>query len=141
MRKKLIIYSITIITGILITIYLYNRFDYSFLDHVNQNKVTVFQLGVFKEINNAQDFINNNKIGYIFYDGTYYRVYAAITIDNIKLNEEYLESLNLNYYEKTIAVNKTFYELVKEYDSLTKKSSALAITNKDLMESYLETVN
>ncbi len=119
----------------------YFKMDQSLMNVIDSKSVTVFQLGVFKEIDNAKEYINKNNIGYIFYDGDYYRVYAGITINNVKLNEEYLESLNLNYYEKKISVNKEFYNLVKEYDSLTKGANALAMTNKDLIESYLESTN
>ena len=141
MKKKLILYSITIIVALLIALTLYNRYDQTFFDVIDNKTVTVFQLGVFKEIDNAKEFINKNNIGYLFFDGDYYRVYSGITINNIKLNEEYLESLNLNYYEKKIGVNKNFYNLVKEYDSLTNGINALKSTNKDLIETYLETIN
>ena len=141
MKKKLIIYGITILVGIIIAGMFYFKFDESIISAFDGKSVTVFQLGVFKEIDNAKEFINKSKIGYLFYDGEYYRVYAGITIDNVKLNEDYLESLNLNYYEKKIVVNKDFYNLVKEYDSLTKGANTLAMTNEDLIESYLESVN
>lgn len=141
MKKKLMIYGATISIAIIIAFIFYYKIDDSLASVIDKKSVTVFQLGVFKEMNNAKDFIDKNNIGYLFYDGEYYRVYAGITINNIKLNEDYLESLNLNYYEKKLTVNKDFYNLVKEYDSLTTGTNKLTLTNKDLIESYLETIN
>ena len=140
-KKRFLLYGITICLGIILAFIFYYKIDDSLASVIDNRSVTVFQLGVFKNIDNAKEFISNNHIGYLFYDGEYYRVYAGITIDNIKLNEEYLESLNLNYYEKKLSVNKEFYNLVKEYDSLTKSTNKLSLTNQDLIESYLESTN
>lgn len=140
-KKKLIVYGITVSLGIILAFIFYYKIDESFASVIENKTITVFQLGVYRDKDNATNLINELNMGYLFYDGTYYRVYAGLTIDNIPLNEAYLNNKHVTYYEKDIKVTKTFYNLVKEYDSLTTNEETLEYTNKNLIEAYLETIN
>lgn len=140
MKKKIWLYGITLALGVIMAFLFYYKFEDSLATVIDSKSVTVFQLGVFKNKDDAINYINNH-MGYLFFDGTFYRVYGGITVNNIELNQAYLESVNVNYYQKKINVSKEFYNLVTEYDSLTTNIDSVPKTNRDLIESYLESVN
>ncbi len=136
-KKRIIIYGLTICLAIIFAFFFYNNIDESLSSVTdNSNMVTVFQLGVFKSQTNAFNLIDKLKIGAVFYDEPYYRVYGAITVNNIELLEEYFTNLNINYYMKKVKVNNKFYQTVVEFDKLNTSLKVINDSTNYLLEEY-----
>ncbi len=104
----------------------------------NKPVLYAFQVGVFKNLENANSYKNRFSSSKIVYDGEYYRIFIGITIDN----KEYLSTLfdqkKYNYYVKEIETTEEFAEEIKKYDALFKKSSEESQTQIliKMLESY-----
>ena len=86
-----------------------------------KSQVYAFQIGVYKNKDNALNAANTNK-GIVILDNDIYRVYIAILkdqtlIDNLK---SYYSSIGLNYYLKAINVSSKTSSIIDNYESLLK---------------------
>ena len=84
-----------------------------------KSQVYAFQIGVYKNKDNALNAANTNK-GILVLDNDIYRVYIAILkdetlIDNLK---DYYDSLGINYYLKAINVSSKTNNIIDNYESL-----------------------
>lgn len=107
--------------------------------------ISLFQIGVFKDKENANKFSEENKPSIIYNDDNYYRVIMAVSYSNeakIKM-ESYLKSKNIDYYIKEINVNKDFIETLKNYETVLLKSNNDEVLNNinnnvlKLFDSYI----
>jgi len=97
-----------------------------------ENKVYVFQVGVFKNKDNAINYEKNYLSKKIYYDEEYYRVFIGITSD--KENKEKLKKIfaNLNYsfYIKEYKSNENKITELNKYEILLKETNNLEVINK-----------
>lgn len=93
--------------------------------------VTLFQVGVFKDYNNATFFSKTFPSSLIYKDNDYYRVIIAISYHEetkLKLESIYQNS-EIEYYEKEIRINKDFIEKISNYESIILKSNKEEVIN------------
>ena len=93
--------------------------------------VTLFQVGVFKDYNNATFFFKTFPSSLIYKDNNYYRVIIAISYHEetkLKLESIYQNS-EIEYYEKEIRINKDFIEKISNYESIILKSNKEEVIN------------
>ncbi len=88
--------------------------------------VNFFQVGVFKNAENADTFMQNYNSSIIIKDKDYYRVIIGITKSEeatLKL-KNYFTSLNIDYYVKQENINDNNFLLkLQEYEELLIKSN------------------
>ena len=93
--------------------------------------ITLFQVGVFKDYNNAAFFSKTFPSSLIYKDNNYYRVIIAISYHEetkLKLESIYQNS-EIEYYEKEIRINKDFIEKISNYESIILKSNKEEVIN------------
>lgn len=140
MKKTIITLIISLIVGIIFGFYYFNNTKDNIVNALSKNnEVSAFQIGVYKNIDNAKKAINNN-YGIIINDNDLYRVYIAILNDeeNIIKLRNYYNLKHIYYYEKKIIVNDYFYNKLKEYEVLYKEASEQTIEdlNKEILKEY-----
>lgn len=121
-----------VLLSILIAIIIGFSFGYIFLKRFNMSKVSTsdivniyaFQVGVYKNYNNALNVSNINN-GIIINDNDSYRVYSAFLSDMEIVNnlKEYYKTNNINYYLKQINVSNDTLTIINDYEILLKKAS------------------
>ncbi len=105
--------------------------------------IYLFQVGVFKSLDNALEFssIYQNKI--VYKDDDYYRVVIDIAYNNKELLETFYNNLNIEYYIKEIRVNKSIIDEIKQYEVIrertTEREVIYSISNKilELFNTYI----
>lgn len=103
-----------------------------------ENIAYIFQVGVFKSLENAQNFAKDFSSGEIYQDKDLYRVIIAITLSNKEKLEAYFKSTNINYYIKEITLKDN--TKIKEYDALlsqTDKKEVIDSLNKTSVALFL----
>ena len=108
MKKTIIMIILAIGVGFTFGFLFLKKFNTETITEVSniKSQVYAFQIGVYKNKDNALNAANTNK-GIIILDNDIYRVYIAILkdetlIDNLK---DYYDSLVINYYLKAINVS------------------------------------
>lgn len=110
------------------------------------SKVYFLQQGVYSSIKTMEN--NTTQVANYIYekDGNYYKTYVAITknADNInKLKETFNNLGNDIYVKEMIITNKTFLDLLKQYDdliSLSNDNSNILSITKQVLTKYKELV-
>ena len=101
-----------------------------------------FQVGVFKNRENASNYRLRFSLGKVVHDGEYYRVYIGITCNNKELLSQLFDSENYSYYIKEIETTEEIETEIKKYDELLANSSEenrVAIL-KNMLESVFDDV-
>ena len=118
----------TILTILLATIVGFT-FGFFFLKKLNTETITevsniksqvyAFQIGVYKNKDNALKAATTNK-GIVIFDNDIYRVYVAFLKDQNLINnlKNYYDSLGLNYYLKAINVSNKTNNIIDNYETL-----------------------
>ena len=96
--------------------------------------VYTYQVGVFKNQDNAENLANNYSYAKVVKDKDLYRVLVGITINNKNLLSEIFNKKNYDYYIKEIAVNEEYLEAVIKYDEILSKTSL------DMQEEIIKTM-
>ena len=111
----------------------------------HENSINLFQVGVFKSVDNAKNYQNNFDYSIIYENSDYYRVIIGVSYheeNKIKL-ENYFNNKNIKYYIKEIKVNEGFIEKIANYETVMIKTSndeVIKTINKnmlDLLNGYL----
>lgn len=105
----------------------------------NKPFLYAFQVGVFKNRENANNYRMKFPLGKVVHDGEYYRVYIGITRNNKELVSNIFDSENYSYYIKELETTEEMEEEIKKYDELLKNSSEenrMTIL-KNMLESFL----
>lgn len=105
----------------------------------NKPILYAFQVGVFKNRENANNYRMKFPLGKVVHDGEYYRVYIGITRNNKELISNIFDSENYSYYIKELETTEEMEEEIKKYDELLKNSSEenrMTIL-KNMLESFL----
>lgn len=121
MKKTIIMIILAIGVGFTFGFLFLKKFNTETITEVSniKSQVYAFQIGVYKNKDNALNAANTNK-GIIILDNDIYRVYIAILkdetlIDNLK---DYYDSLGINYYLKAINVSSKTNNIIDNYESL-----------------------
>ncbi len=106
-----------------------------------EDTITFFQVGVFKQEENALNFMKKYNSAIIIKDNDYFRVIIAIlTNDEAIIKEKaFFDSLGIEYYLKKENVNnEEFIKKLKEYEQLLIYSSdeTYNTINKKILKLY-----
>lgn len=84
-----------------------------------KSQVYAFQIGVYKNKDNAFKAATNNK-GIVIFDNDIYRVYIALLKDQTLINnlKNYYDSIGINYYLKAINVSNKTNNIIDNYEVL-----------------------
>lgn len=108
-------------------------------DNTNTYKYYIFQTGVYKNINNANNNINS---GIIIKEEKFYHVYNAIVKnkDLIYLYKNYFNKLKIVYYIKEIYLSDDYFnKYISDYEK--KLSSVDESDIKSILLLYEESIN
>ena len=121
MKKTIIMIILAIGVGFTFGFLFLKKFNTETITEVSniKSQVYAFQIGVYKNKDNALNAANTNK-GIVVLDNDIHRVYIAILkdetlIDNLK---DYYDSLGINYYLKAINVSSKTNNIIDNYESL-----------------------
>lgn len=121
MKKTIIMIILAIGVGFTFGFLFLKKFNTESITEVSniKSQVYAFQIGVYKNKDNALNAANTNK-GIVILDNDIYRVYIAILkdqtlIDNLK---SYYSSIGLNYYLKAVNVSSKTNNIIDNYESL-----------------------
>lgn len=107
------------------------------------NEAIAFQVGVYKELENAKKEVAKYSSGTIIPDGEFYRIYIAISNNKETINKlkEYYDSKKINYYLKNITIPEDFMSIFTNYQEVLLKTSSYDEVNKNLLKEYSEVIN
>ncbi len=121
MKKTIIMIILALVVGFTFGFLFLKKFNTETITEVSniKSQVYAFQIGVYKNKDNALNSATTNK-GIVILDNDIYRVYIAILkdetlIDNLK---DYYDSLGINYYLKAINVSSKTNNIIDNYESL-----------------------
>lgn len=100
--------------------------------------IYAFQVGVFKNQENAINTAKNYENAQIIEEEGLYRVYIGLTVNNQDVLKNYFDKLGYNYYIKEVQVEENIIENIKKYDALFLQTSEenQAMVIKSMLESY-----
>lgn len=107
------------------------------------NEAVAFQVGVYKDIENAKKEVKKYPSGVIIIDGEFYRIFIAISNNSEVINKlkTYYNSKKINYYLKNIVIKDEFVEAFNSYQEVLLKTSSYDEVNSSLMKEYSEEIN
>ena len=148
MKIKMFVYiAFSIILGSLFGQMIFKQYNNNLVDVFKEATILYFlQQGVYSTVQSMEDNTKNLKDYVYIKDNNYYRVYAAITkdIENITKLKEYFNSKGNDIYVKEMAENnKTFLNILGQYDKLIKTANNdESMTNiiKEVLIKYKELV-
>lgn len=100
----------------------------------NRPLVYVFQVGVFKNEQNAINLTNKYSFSKIVKDNDYYRVFIGATVNNKDILMNYFKDNEINYYLKEIAVSEIIQSELIKYDEVLKSSNELELVMSKMLE-------
>ncbi len=89
----------------------------------NKPFIYAFQVGVFKNKENAKNYKNKFSFGKVLYDGEYYRVYVGVTVKNKELLINLFDKEDYTYYIKEIETTEEKRLEIEKFDALLKETS------------------
>ncbi len=107
-------------------------------DAKSTNILYAFQVGVFKNKENALNFQSSYIPSKLIYDGTYYRIYIGFTKENKDLLSSYFDQQNYSYYIKEIEFDHSVVDNISKYDTLLKNTTIQNYPN--VIKSMIESV-
>lgn len=138
MKKTLKIVLFSSMLGVILAgLFFFNIKDKA--EAKNKPFLYAFQVGVFKNRENANNYRLKFPLGKVVHDGEYYRVYIGITRNNKELLSDLFDSQNYSYYIKEIETSEEMEREILKYDELLEKSSEenrISIL-KNMLESFL----
>lgn len=133
-----------VITGGLLAFFFYKDIKNEVIAvTTNTDKVYVFQVGVFKSLDNANKYLAQYPCGGIYQDNDLYRVIVAVTKNNKEKLESYFASLNIEYYIKEVMVKENILEKILNYDEVLNQSNNNEVIdniNKSSVELFIDVV-
>ena len=144
MKKIIITLLISLGVGCSFAFIIYKNIDKEVEVAINNdNIITFFQVGVFKNEGNATNFMQKFNSSIIIKDGDYYRLIIAIleNQESILKLQDYFESLGIEYYLKKENINnEKFLKKLREYEKLLLSSSSETYhtINKNILKLYEE---
>lgn len=103
----------------------------------NRNIIYAFQVGVFKQEQNALNLSKKYENIKVMKDSLYYRVFIGTTISNQEKLKNHFRNLQYNYYIKEIEVSNEIMEKITKFDELLNNSNEenIDIIIKNTLES------
>lgn len=140
--KKLYPVFFAVLIGCGFAFFIFNKVEGKTINKNTGNAVAV-QIGVFKDLTNAEK-MRDNLGGIVFEDDGIYRVYYSILNkdENIEFITNYLSKKGINYYLKSINLDNKVLDKFYEYENImvkTNEESKLSI-NEELLNIYKEVV-
>lgn len=80
--------------------------------------IYAFQVGVFKNLSNAESYKNNYSYAKVIKDQDLYRVFIGVTLNNMDLLKSLFDKQGYNYYIKEIKVSDEMIDNITKYDKL-----------------------
>lgn len=121
MKKTIIMIILAIGVGFTFGFLFLKKFNTETITEVSniKSQVYAFQIGVYKNKDNALNAATTNK-GIVILDNDIYRVYIAILKDETLIAnlKDYYDSLGINYYLKAINVSSKTNNIIDNYESL-----------------------
>lgn len=121
MKKTIIMIILAIGVGFTFGFLFLKKFNTESITEVSniKSQVYAFQIGVYKNKDNALKEANINK-GIVILDNDIYRVYVALLKNQVLINnlKIYYDSLGINYYLKAISVSSKTNNIIDNYESL-----------------------
>lgn len=112
-----------------------------------ENTVHLFQVGVFKNIDNAKNMQDNYTSAIIYEDNSgYFRVLVGIAYmeeNKVKL-EAFFTNLGVEYYIKDVKMNEEFTDMLRNYETVIIKSEEREVIeniNAAMLELFLTYLN
>ena len=146
MKKYIkILFISTIIGGVLAFLFYKDINEEVIAISKKEEVVTLFQVGVFKDYNNALEFSNTFASSIIYNDNEYYRVIIAISYNEDTKNKlkVYYFNKNINYYLKEVRVSKSLINKIINYESIilkTEKDEVIDTINSSILKLFLSSV-
>ena len=133
-----------IIIGGVFAYFFYKDISEEVIALTNKNyEVSLFQVGVFKNQDNALNYQDNFESSIIYENGDYYRVLVGIAYheeNKVKL-ESFLTNKGVDYYIKKVKMNEEFIKSLENYETVmlkTDKEEVINNINKAMLELFLE---
>ena len=121
MKKTIIMIILAIGVGFTFGFLFLKKFNTESITEVSniKSQVYAFQIGVYKNKDNALKEANINK-GIVILDNDIYRVYVALLKNQVLINnlKIYYDSLGINYYLKAVNVSSKTNNIIDNYESL-----------------------
>ena len=142
MKKNIIMIILAISSGVAFTFFFLNKGVFYAKEEYS---VYAFQVGAFKDYDNAKNFINNIPSGIIVNEDNLYKIYVGIykDIDLVNKMIVYFENKDINIYLKSVKVDKEFYNSVDSFEKIlnnTEEEKIYNKTNQAILDLYLEGV-
>lgn len=137
MKKTLKIVFFSSLLGVVLAgLFFFNIKDKA--EAKNKPILYAFQVGVFKNKENANNYRNRFSLGKVVYDGEYYRIYIGVTVANKEMLASIFDRENYSYYIKELETTETVLNEIKKYDELLVKSNEenRILIIKNMLESY-----
>lgn len=139
MKKYLKVILLAILIGVIIAFFFYKDINKEVKAITNKTEnIYLFQVGVFKNLDNAKTFANTFKTNLVFQNDDYYRVITAISYNEeakIKM-EAFYQNQEINYFIKEMKVNKDLIKKISNYETVLIKSNNEEVIN-NIMNSIL----
>lgn len=130
MKKYLKILGVSILIGGVFAYFFYKDINEEVKAIVKKEEIlTLFQVGVFKSMENANKYANMYSSSYIYNDNDYYRVFIA-ACNNVEVCtklENMYKAQEVEYYLKEVRVGKSLIEKINNYEKVILKSDKKAI--------------
>lgn len=121
MKKFLITLLFSITIGGLCGFFAYKKFNNNndAITTILERQVYAFQVGIFTNLDNAQE-LSNKYNGIVINDNDKYRVYVALASSSNALTilKKYYDNLGIAYYIKQINVSDNLLNALDEYESV-----------------------
>ena len=142
MKKNIIMITISIFLGIILTFLVLNKKDIYAKDNYI---VYAFQSGAYSTYEKAYE-ATQDEANIIVNDNHLYKIYNAILKDSdlIETMIKYFENQNIDIYLKTLNVDKTFYDNLDKYEEILKKLNSPKSynqINQSILNLYLEGID
>ena len=85
--------------------------------------IYAYQVGVFKNYQNAENTKNSYPFAKIVKDKDFYRVFIGITIENKDILKKLFDAEDDYYYIKEITIKEEIYKNIAKYDEMLLKTS------------------
>lgn len=131
MKKVIVCLLLSAVIGSLLGVYSFKMFNKEEKVSSNYKDVYAIQVGVFEDINNANEVAK--KYGaLVVKDNNKYRVFIAIVKDSLDVVKKYFDDKKIAYYVRSINVSDSFYNYL-----ITEE---IKLLNSDLSK-YDEIIN
>ncbi len=133
MKKYIISIILAIISGTLFGLYMFEDIkNEPILVNEESYKITVFQMGVFSDKENALNYVNTLNTAVIYQENNYYKVFSAAYNNELLISnlENYYLANNVNYILKELIIDNDKYEKLIEYENLLTQSENMEVIFK-----------